>query len=154
MKYTSFVLAITALGLLSGPANAVDNVTVFPPENPQDCVAGSFLSWVPGSGVRCATPTAPPPSVPQSPPPQQATSCVNSNCSGNNSTVYPVANTTIGNIDPMPVMCTGNWWINVSGTAFDSNCDTGWIYAGNCMKPDHSGWFINNTGLASGCPTN
>ena len=45
MRISAFILASI---LVPGLALATTNVTVFPPENPQDCVAGSFLTWQPG----------------------------------------------------------------------------------------------------------
>ena len=79
MRISAFILASI---LVPGLALATTNSTVFPPENPQDCVAGSFLTWQPGGSVRCAkpaasaatttpsVPTAPStPSVPTAPPP-------------------------------------------------------------------------------------
>ena len=42
MRISAFILASI---LVPGLALATTNVTVFPPENPQDCVAGSFLTW-------------------------------------------------------------------------------------------------------------
>jgi hypothetical protein len=54
------------------------------------------------------------------------TPCVDDYISGSYDTVYPCVNTTLGYQNPYKYRCNGYYWVDTSGTTWDSYCSSGW----------------------------
>ncbi|MCC6551518.1 MAG: hypothetical protein IT372_00675 [Polyangiaceae bacterium] len=65
-------------------------------------------------------------------------SCIDAYVSGQNKTVFPVAN-AVGGYNKDAYRCDGNFWIDTRGSSFTSSCSTGWKKVQNlgCGTPTY-----------------
>lgn len=52
--------------------------------------------------------------------------CINTECRGFNTVVWPVQNGAGASNGAQKYLCAGEWTMNVAGTNFSSTCSTGW----------------------------